>query len=273
MAQYIEIKEGELSAKVAPNNGGMIAQLTLGGRPVLMFDEDAIEMTPMGALGASVMFPFPGKTKDDAYTIDGRQYRMPMHGLVKNGTFAVKKQADNALTLWCDASASQRQANYPFDYMLEIEYKIAGASLFSTALVTNRSAAPMPHYLGWHPYFRATDKAALKFEHGMAYHYNHVTGVDGPAPEEMELSRHWDHVLHSPKSREVTLCNRPDGYKARYILDEAHKVLVVYTGAKDAVCLEPWCALPNSINNGRFVETVQPGQTKRYTVELALEKL
>jgi len=60
---------------------------------------------------------------------------------------------------------------------------------------------------------------------------------------------------------------------ARYLLDDAHNVAVVWTGKKGAVCIEPWCGLPDSINNGRFVRYVQPGDTAKYTVELEIEKL
>lgn len=273
MANTIEIKDGKLSAKIAPNNGGMVVQLTLGGTDVLMFNEGALDLTPMSAGGSPVMFPFPSKTKGDTYVLDGREYAMPMHGLVKNATFALKSKAADAVTLWYDGSASQKEANYPFDYVLEIEYKIAGNSLLTTARVKNNSDKPLPHYLGWHPYFKATDKAALKFEHSMTSHYNYIDCVDEPTIIELDLSKRWDDVFHTPEKRELTLYNKPDGYKARYILDEAHNVVVVCSWIEGAVCLEPWCGLPNSINNGRFVKYVAPGKTERYSVELEIEKL
>ena len=273
MSNYIDIKSGELAAKIAPNNGGMVARLSLGGTEVLMLDELAIETTPMSAGGSPVMFPFPSKTKDDTYVLGGREYYMPMHGLVKNATFAVRNRTDRSVTLWYDGSGSQREANYPFDYELEIKYEVAGNSLFSTARVTNKSDVPLPHYLGWHPYFKATDKAALKFEHTMTVHYNYINGKDEPTIADIDLLDRWDNVFHTPVKKEFVLHNEPDGYKARYILDDAHNVLVVCSWVEGAVCLEPWCGLPNSINSGRFVKYVQPGKTESYTAELEIEKL
>ena len=273
MANYIEIGDGKLSAKIAPNNGGMVAQLTIGETDVLMFNEGAIELTPMSAGGSPVMFPFPSKTKDDTYVVGGRKYSMPFHGLVKNAAFAVKSKTDNSVTLWRDGSGSEKEANYPFDYVLEVEYKVTGNSLFSTAFVTNKSDEPLPHYLGWHPYFKATDKAALKFEHSMTSHYNYIDCKDEPTILELDLSKRWDNVFHTPKKKEFTLYNAPDGYKARYLLDDSHNVVVVCSGIEGAVCLEPWCGLPDSINNGRFVKYVRPGATESYTARLEIEKL
>ena len=273
MANYIDIKNGPIHAKIAPNNGGMLAQLSIDGIDVLMLDEVAIEATPMCAGGSPVLFPFPSKTKGDTYTLDGRDYHMPMHGLVKNGVFAVKRQTEDTVLLWCKGSDTEREVSYRFDYLLELEYKVAGKSLFATAYVTNHSDRPLPHYLGWHPYFKATDRAALKLEHSMTSHYNHIDGRDEPTIAGLDLSKPWDNVFHTPLNKEFTLCNKADGYQLRCVLDDAHNVLVVYTGAEGAVCLEPWCGLPNSINTGRFVRTVQPGETECYTVELELERL
>ena len=273
MAKYIEIKDGKLSAKIAPNNGGMLTQLTLDGTDVMAFHEDAVELTPMGAGGAPVMFPFPGRTADDTYVIENREYGMPMHGLVKNAAFAVKSRSENSVTLWCDGSSSQKEANYPFDYLLEIEYKVAGNSLSITARVTNHSDKPLPHCLGWHPFFKATDKASLVFEHSMTSHYDYINCKDEPTIENLDFSKKWDDVFHTPKKKECTLYNQRDGYKLRLVLDDAHNVLVVFSGSEGAICLEPWCGIPNSINNGRFVKYVQPGKTESYKVVLELEKL
>jgi len=273
MAQYIEIQGGDLRARIAPNNGGMVAQLTIDGIDIFRLNEGAIETTPMSAGGNPVMFPFPSKTKDDRYTLDGRAYAMPMHGLVKNSSFAVRSQTDSSVRLWHSGSDSQKEANYPFDYVLEIEYSIVGNSLISTAYVTNKSDRPLPHYLGWHPYFKATNKAALQFEHSMTSHYNYIDYKDEPTILDLDLSKSWDDVFHTPETREFTLYNKPDGYLARYKLDEAHNVLVVCSWVEGAVCLEPWCGLPNSINSGRFVRTVQPGETEQYSVELEVQKL
>lgn len=273
MANFLEIKDAGLCAKIAPNNGGMVTQITKDGIDVLMFNEGSVETTPMSAGGCPVLFPFPSKTKDDTYVIEGRKYFMPVHGLVKNATFAVKSVTDNSVKLWCDGSESQKQANYPFDYVLEIEYKVLGNSFFTTACITNKSDKPMPHYLGWHPYFKATDKTRLKFEHSMSSHYNYIDCKDEPTIKDIDLSKRWDNVFHTPLKKEFTLYNAPDHYKAKYILDDAHSVIVICSWIEGAVCLEPWCGLPNSINNGRFIKQVKPGETQSYTLELQLERI
>ena len=77
----------------------------------------------MAAGGMPILFPFPSKTKDDAYQFKGKQYHMPMHGLVKNDVFAVGETGENRARLWLENSPSWKAQYYPFDFRLEVEYR------------------------------------------------------------------------------------------------------------------------------------------------------
>ncbi len=72
MPSFIEIKNERLRALIAPNNGGMAARLSIDGKDVFFFDERMAENAPLKAGGAPILFPFAGKTKNDAYALGGR---------------------------------------------------------------------------------------------------------------------------------------------------------------------------------------------------------
>ena len=262
-----------LQAEVVPNHGGMISQIRLGGREILRLDRGALENAPMAAGGVPFLFPFPSRTRDDRYHLNGRDYYMPMHGLLKNAPFAVKSVSENAATLWTCGNPVWMEANYPFDFRLELTYRLEGSSILFIAEIENHSPEAMPHYLGWHPFFKAGDKRRVRLRHGMRTHYDYVACRDDELPGLEDLSRSWDDVFHTPEELEIAVENSVDGYAARMRFDEAFQAMVVCTTVEGCVCVEPWCGLPDSINNGRFVQWIPGGGTAKYTMELQLSPI
>ena len=194
-AILIQNEDGSLTAEVLPDYGGMIARLRVGGRDVLFLDESLLVASPFLAGGIPILFPFAGKTKHDTYEIEGKKYIMPMHGLVKNRTFAVKGQSECAVTLWVNADDAILSRNYPFFHTLEISYQMIMDALIITAHIENQSLQPMPHAIGWHPYFKVSYRKQTQFIHQMAIHYDYVHEKDLKAPEYIELDKDWDDVF------------------------------------------------------------------------------
>ena len=262
----------DVDVEVVPCHGGMIGQITCCGKELLHLDRGVLETAPMAAGGMPVLFPFPSKTADDCYRLNGASYHMPMHGLVKNSAFAVSAVSEDSVTLWMESSPAWMAACYPFDFRMELTYRVEGRSVFTTAAITNRSGTPMPHTLGWHPFFKCSDKHRIQLTYHMKTHYDYVACRDLPAPEALDLSTRLDDVFHTGGgTREFVLQNQADGYVVRCVPDPAFDVLVVCSWVEDSMCVEPWCGLPNSINNGRFLAWIAPGATQTYTVEYRLE--
>ncbi len=264
---------GTVRAVIAPDYGGMPVSLTVGGREVLHLDEKLLSLAPMLAGGMPVLFPFSSRTHDDSYRLDGGLYHMPFHGLVKNAAFAVKNITPDSLTVGIDSVPSEADEHYPFAHRLSVTYRVALSTLEVEAEVVNHSPRRLPHGLGWHPFFLASDKKRLRFTHHMKQRFDYVALKDGPAPEGMDLSEPWDDVLFDPEIGEFTLENPLDGYRVICRFDASHPVLVVCTTTGRSVCLEPWCSLPDSINSGRFLQWVEPGGVGRHRISLELSQI
>ena len=270
MAYSISIHnlEGTISAEIVPVHGGMVAQLYIQDRPLLKLDRATLETAPMAAGGMPVLFPFPSKTRNDQYTLNGKTYYMPMHGLVKNAPFAVEKATENSVNLWIEENPAWVAGCYPYRFRLEICYTLEGDTLSAELRLTNRSDKPMPHYLGWHPFFYSSDKRNIYLEHSMQVHYDYEKCVDSGVQGKLDLSTWLDDVFHSPLDNRFTLTNVADGYRVECRFDQAFQSLVVCSWVQDSMCVEPWCGLPDSINQNRFLQWVEPGETCVYNMEL-----
>ena len=275
MAYSFLLKNAEetLSAEVCPVHGGMITQITLEGKPILHMDRGTLETAPMAAGGMPLLFPFPSKTKDDVYRMDGRTYYMPMHGLVKNAAFAVKEVTENTAKLWIGTNPAWAEQCYPFDFYLEVTYRLEGNTLYTTVSVTNRSASPMPHYLGWHPFFLSTDKKNIFLDQSMTVHYDYGACVDHPMEGTPDLSTWLDDVFHSPEDHSFRLTDPADGYEVGCRFSDAFDAMVVCSWVRESMCVEPWCGLPDSINQNRFLQWIAPGETAEYHMDLTLRSI
>ena len=270
MARLINLysEDRSVQVQVAPDNGGMIAQIFVEGKPMLRLHEDKIDMTPIAAGGIPVMFPFSSKVRDDSYEMDGVTYGMPMHGLVKNEAFGIREVTDQKVILWTENNPCWLQSQYPFSFELEVTYKLEGNTVVLQAAVENRSDKPMPHTLGWHTYHLANDKTKFELTHHMTAHFDYFKDEDVEMPGEMDLSQFWDDVFHTPTKHEYTLVNREFGYEAHCTYDEIYDCLVVCSWAPEAMCVEPWCGVPNSMRHGQHLKWIEPGAREVYTVKL-----
>lgn len=144
---HISIASGELTAAINPLGAELWSLKDARGRD-LMTDAD-----PRWWEGhAPLLFPFVGRSRDDAYRLDGVTYPMAQHGFARRTPFAVVHQNEGSVTFRLEADAETR-AVYPFDFQLDMTFALEGATLRMTASIGNRSTTDMPFSFGYHPAF------------------------------------------------------------------------------------------------------------------------
>ncbi len=122
---------------------------------------------------APILFPVVGWTRDAAVTVDGRRFPLGLHGFARHRLFRVVEQSPAHVRMRCEAD-TETQALYPFDWWLEIDYRLKDASLKASLAVGNHGHRTMPYACGFHPGFRwpftggAADDYAILFEAGEA---------------------------------------------------------------------------------------------------------
>ncbi|MBO4919220.1 MAG: hypothetical protein J5365_03590 [Erysipelotrichaceae bacterium] len=100
-----------------------------------------------------VLFPFIGRNYDDTFTIQGKRYRMGIHGFASASEFTILEQEADSLLL-CLKENEETLQNYPFRFELRIRYALKDDGLSVSFEVINDYDEPLPFNLGFHPGFR-----------------------------------------------------------------------------------------------------------------------
>ncbi len=264
-------KDGGTYAEICPDYGGMLTRFVWNGKEIIGCDERTLPLSTLLAGGCPILFPFASRTKGDVYEIDGKQYSMPFHGLVKQSAFGVKEAGENNVTLYITNHEASFKDHYPYAFRLEVTYSLEGDRLLFQTKIFNESHRRMPHYFGWHHYFHVSEKQKARLSIPMGKCLDYTDGRDGEpisVPQAMDLSRWMDWVLYDKTSNEILFENEADGYRMRMKLDDAFQAVVVCTCFDGRVTIEPWLGIPDAIHRGEYVEWMEPGEWREYGVEV-----
>lgn len=99
-----------------------------------------------------LLFPVIGKSFMDSYLHEGLEYHMPQHGFARNFDWKCVYQQKDSLSFELRASAETQQM-YPFDFVLQVNYKIEKNRLRVHYHVRNGGKNVMPFAIGGHPGF------------------------------------------------------------------------------------------------------------------------
>lgn len=149
---------------------------SLGAELTRLQDEDGRDLLWSGdpavwAGRSPLLFPIVGAVKDDRIQVDGHHYTLKKHGFARTSVFEVVETTSSLARFRLASSEAIREV-YPFDFLLEVVYRIEGHTLSITATVTNPGQRPLPASFGFHPAFRwplpyggTKDDHEIRFEH------------------------------------------------------------------------------------------------------------
>ncbi|THK33755.1 hypothetical protein EHS39_34125 [Ensifer sp. MPMI2T] len=117
-----------------------------------------------------LMFPSCGWSPSSSVEINGEYHPMPVHGFIGMLDFEVVSSSESEVTLRSFDTKFTRTM-FPFEFLLEVKFKISDCMLSIDICVKNTSAMSMlPYSVGMHPGFRwprnSSDKSGwrLQFE-------------------------------------------------------------------------------------------------------------
>lgn len=105
-----------------------------------------------------VLFPIVGGLKDKRYIFDGKEYPMGQHGFARDCDFELT-YSDESSVIYTLSSTADTKNKYPFDFRLEIGYKLDGSSIIISWRVINTGSNKMFFSIGAHPAFNLKDGA------------------------------------------------------------------------------------------------------------------
>jgi galactose mutarotase-like enzyme len=240
-----------------------------------------------------VLFPVVGGLKDETYYYNDKAYQLPRHGFARDKNFTVTPVSDEeaVFTLTQDA---QTLVVYPFDFTLQLRYKIEGSTIFCTYEIYNSGENTLLFSVGAHPAFavplvKDTVYNDYYLQFNVAETLQRWKLVDGLIGTEVELlpahngilplaqSLFYEDaiVLKGLQSNCITLESETQPHGLYFYFDD-----FPYFGiwaAKDApfVCLEPWCGIADSVNSNQQltdkegINRLQPNQhwSRAWSVE------
>jgi len=164
MSRLVEIASSELVAQVNPLGAELWSLTDAAGREYLT------DANPAFWTGrAPLLFPIVGALNGGRYRVDGREYALAKHGFARTSAFAVAEH-DSSRALFRLADGEATRAAYPFRFVLEMEFVLAGATLSMVATVRNPGAAPLPFSFGFHPAFAwPLPGGAAKADHAIVF--------------------------------------------------------------------------------------------------------
>ena len=285
----ISSENGHTRASFVPEKGGFGSSIIMPhdekARELLFIDEkhfwqkDTDNTCYPG--GWPFLFPICGRlerlNKAGTYIYDSHIYQLPIHGFATMLPWQVFQ--DDADTLGMELTENKDMlAIYPFQFKVQLIYKVKDRQLICEQIYSNNSDKPMVYYAGFHPYFLTPDpsqgkeKVMLNFTPKRFLRYNdQLTDLVGeqhgfdlpisvadPSVSE-QITEVTDNVAHLAY---------PDGFNLH--LKTTFRYLQFYSNPdKPYICVEPWMAFPNAMNTCKGGMVLAPGESESYVLELS----
>lgn len=220
------------------------------------------------------MFPLVGPANNGRLLINGIEYPMPQHGLPRYLPYTIdasRQVSWNRLTFAQEYAAntelptSKGPAAFPYSFSLKKSFEIHKTnSLYVAFEIENKSDAPMPYALGWHPAFRAVGNACVK-----------VSGADYTLEGIKAVSKTGAVVLENLPT--VGNIEYASGIGRVLILSNFGHAQLWSPEAQDLICIEPITATPFSrykysgeLSRAPYFKLLEPSQKAEYNVVLAI---
>ena len=254
-----------------------------------------------GWLGQDVViFPFIARLKNGTYTVEGKEYSMKNHGIVRYSKMSVKEEKNNEVTLYLDSN-DDTYALYPYKFHFEIKYVLDVNTLHISYKVVNSDNKPIYYEFGGHP--------ALQVDgHNTEYGFE-IENTIFELPQDTETSRFFldesgsyiisksnvmipselvinKKIIEDAKTfifdaRNINECIlKTRGYRFFFDVKDA-QVLALWTspGYGDFLCVEPWWGIPDIMNpntelkNKPMIHSLKPEESeeKGYSISISLE--
>ena len=99
-----------------------------------------------------VLFPIVGTLKNNSYFLENEAYQLSRHGFARDLEFELLESEYNSLLFSLKAN-DVTLTNFPFEFELQIKYKLHDKKLIIQYEVINNSDKKMPFSIGAHPAF------------------------------------------------------------------------------------------------------------------------
>lgn len=198
-----------------------------------------------------ILFPIIGRLLNDTYTLNGIDYTMPKHGLVRKRPFELYERSEGSLT-FVQRYDEETLKMYPYKFELKVTFELTENGLKVTHTVKNNDSNTMLYSFGAHPAFNCEIGDYLEFSDDNELYTEKIDGesilkdeiypvfTDDNKLEITETLFDEDALILSDfKSKSVTLKSNNHSHSVKFMLNSPILGIWAKPGAP-YVCIEPW---------------------------------
>ncbi|GAM03958.1 MULTISPECIES: aldose 1-epimerase family protein [Novosphingobium] len=289
-SELVTIRSGDLTARINPLGAELWSLVDGEGR------EFMTDGNPEFWGGhAPILFPIVGGLNNGRYRLNGTEYELPRHGFARHSEFEVLIAEEERVMFSLGASDATR-AVYPFEFKLNVNFRLIEKKLVIGAGVQNCGEVPMPFSIGFHPAFAwPLPGAGAKEDHKIVFSEDEPHRIRRLDPDTGLLLAD---RKHSP-IKGNSFVPRPELFEADALIWDKLNSRVVKFGptngpriaikspalpmlgiwqkpGADFLCIEPWQGIADPVGfEGDFREkpgviSVPAGQTRFFELHIAI---
>jgi len=268
--EFSDPASGDL-LRLVPERGGLISGWRCGGREVVYLDQERF-LDPAQSVrgGFPVLFPITGGLPGNQLPLPQGTFTIGQHGFARTLPWRMEPLADGrGVALELSDSAETLQ-DYPFEFLLRMEVRLAPGALEIGTTVSNRSEAPMPFSFGLHPYFNLSSLEGVRVEGLPDDCLNHLTMAPAPTAEQMQRLASGIDLLVRPTGP-VRLVDEAAGATLELQLSHPLDLVVLWSEPpRPMLCIEPWSGPRQALISGDRRIELAPGASTVLTTRYAL---
>lgn len=204
-----------------------------------------------------ILFPIIGRLLDDKYNLNGKEYTMPKHGIVRKKPFELIEKTDDSLT-FVQTDDEESIECYPYRFELKVKFQLTENGLKVTHTVTNNNDDVMYYSFGAHPAFNCEIGDYLEFSDDSVLTTERIDHesiiIDETFPVEMtdkkviltkDLFINDALILSSFNSKTVSIKSNNHNRVIKFDFDSPYLGIWAKPNAP-YVCIEPWWGVNDS---------------------------
>ncbi len=236
-----------------------------------------------------ILFPIIGRLLDDKYTLNGNEYTMPKHGIVRKKPFKLLENTEDSLT-FVQTEDAESINSYPYQFELKVTFQLTEKGLKVAHKVTNNSNDTMFYSFGAHPGFNCKIGDYIEFSDDtelLTERIDHESIlIDEKFPVEMignkiELTKTlFDDdalILSDFQSKNVKIISKEHNRVISFDFDSPFLGIWAKPNAP-YVCIEPWWGINDDyhkkpdFSQKRGIMALEPKASQEFTWEVSISE-
>ena len=234
-----------------------------------------------------ILFPIIGRLLDDKYMLDGKEYTMPKHGIVRKKPFELVENNGDSL-VFVQKYDDESLKMYPYKFELKVKFEIKENGLKVTHTVTNLDDKEIYFSFGAHPAFNCEIGDRLEFNNDTELYTEKIDHesilIDGIFPvftdeNKLELTESlFDEdalILSDYNSTEIALKSDNHNRVVNFKFDSP--ILGIWAKPNAPyVCIEPWWGINDNydkkddLSQKRGIMSLNPSESKDFSWEIEI---